>query len=325
MEGLNRSLEITDCSGPKELLPLPPNMENLKLRSKASLQWSFGDTNKGLFTPPPPPPLSMRPKAPPHPPGRPTSVNSIQVSNIRPKPITAEEATYKEKLTGYLVFTVRKVQPTNPKEKSTWARATVIPEKFEQGEIAKQIKRLSEKNRKSVAEQKAALTPFQCGQVSRVVDELVANDQDPNFVYTLAQIDSNQQAIRQPRQGGKNSKSTTKLETVQMTIYIQRSPLPHVNYRQLYHDIEETRSKYSLQRHDCYRISIRTPEAMASEAIGDSGFQRTSAKEGCTCGGSAANSEGLEDLENVDLELKVNRLYGSGFRLYSNCPIERIY
>lgn len=79
-------------------------------------------------------------------------------------------------------------------------------------DIAKAVKRLDESKR-SVQEKKAALMPFQQGQVNRLMDELMTSDTDTNFEWSLAQMD---------RKEITNSKSQR--ETLTITVYVKRAP-----------------------------------------------------------------------------------------------------
>ena len=93
----------------------------------------------------------------------------------------------RKQLTSYCVYTIRKVATEEP-EKSTWARAEVLQEEWSQKEIANRVEKLNESGR-PVAEKKAALMSFQQGQVKKLLDELSDEKSDPNFEWSLAQLD----------------------------------------------------------------------------------------------------------------------------------------
>lgn len=140
---------------------------------------------------------------------------------------------YRKMLTTYLVFTVRKALPRSNKEDPTWARATVVQERLEQGEIAKQVKRLSEHNSRSLAEQKAALAPYQNGQVNKIFDDLLSNERDPDsFTFQLVGLDLKQRVIKKEEEGKRRW-----TETIQMSLYVARAPMKHVDCKKLYEAI----------------------------------------------------------------------------------------
>jgi len=178
---------------------------------------------------PPPPPPGVRPPPPPgaFAPQRP-QINSTKIVDLSPKP-KQDEKSCRKKLTSYLCFTIRKAAPSNPKDKPTWARSEVVEEKLQSAEIQSQIKRLNEARGKavSVAEKKAALAPFQQGQINKLLDQLANNEHDSNFTHTLAQLDKREKDL-------KNGKR----ETTTMTVYFTRAPLEHLSAVELNRNIE---------------------------------------------------------------------------------------
>lgn len=142
-------------------------------------------------------------------------------SNIMPTTIRAAPTAEKQ-LTSFLVFTIRKVVPLNSREKATWADADIVEENFEHGEILRQIKRLDEK-KETVLTKKMALKPFQAKQVNAVLEGLARREMNPNFEWSLVQLDSKTKDI--PKQRGEKQKK----ETAVLTVYAKRAPLPDLN------------------------------------------------------------------------------------------------
>jgi hypothetical protein len=214
--------------------------------------------------PPPPPPGFMRPgQNPPGPPGqhgpppqnqqfnlpaRPVKVNSSRIVDVTPIPVMDEEACRK-RLTTYAVYTVKKAIPASTKELPSWARAEHVEERLDQKEIAKQVKRLSDKSVRSVAEQKAALAPNQQRQVVKVLDELASKERDPHFGWSLVQIGKEEQAIKVRKlSSSRKDAVSNKRETTTLTIYAMRAPLPNENCKMLYDLIEKHRIDMLLQQ-----------------------------------------------------------------------------
>jgi hypothetical protein len=121
------------------------------------------------------------------------------------------------------------------------------------GEIQNQIKRLNEARGKlvSVAEKKAALAPFQQGQINKLLDQLANNEIDPNFIHTLAQLDKRERDL-------KNGKR----ETTTMTVLLTRAPLEHLSAVELYRNIEANRQKMAQDR---ARAQLEGSQSSANE------------------------------------------------------------
>jgi tetratricopeptide (TPR) repeat protein len=167
-----------------------------------------------------------------------TFPNSGSPENFN-SPVLTEAQAYRKKLTTYAVYTLKKAIPTNPKELPTWACAEVIEERLDQGEIAKQMKRLSEKSVRSVFEQKAALTANQQGQVVKVLDELVSKERDVHFGWSLVQIGEEEQIKRKPSSSRMDDSLSYKTETTTLTVYAMRASLPNENCKMLSDLIEK--------------------------------------------------------------------------------------
>jgi hypothetical protein len=132
-----------------------------------------------------------------------------------------DEAACLRQLTTYTVFTIQKAPPRDPEtEKATWARAEVNEERLEQVDIVKQIKKLNETRSRTVTDKKAALAPFQQGQINNLLDEQAEQEVDRNFEWSLAQLETVTRLVS----GGKGQ-----YETVRMTVYLRRAPLKHLN------------------------------------------------------------------------------------------------
>ncbi|KAH7419151.1 hypothetical protein BKA64DRAFT_650199 [Cadophora sp. MPI-SDFR-AT-0126] len=206
--------------------------------------------------PPPPPPGQFRPPpqqgglAPPRPQGgqgppppqfmampiRQPLQQSVRIQDITPAKILDEAACLK-KLTTYAAYTIRKVAPRDAKERPTWARAEVVEEKYPQEEVSKQIKKLNESKR-TVSEKKAALAPFQQGQITSLLDDLGSREPDSNFQWSLVQMTTKEKPISSSR--GTSKKSL--YETVTMTVFVKRAPVRDVNPMQLFQTLERIKA-----------------------------------------------------------------------------------
>jgi len=142
-----------------------------------------------------------------------------------------DEDACKKRLTSYEAHTIRKIVPRDLKEKQTWAKSEITKEPLSQEDIAKAVKRLNESKR-SVQDKKAALMPFQQGQVNRLLDELMTSDPDTNFEWSLAQID---------RKEITNKKGQR--ETTTITVYVKRAPLKDLNPIGLFNAIERNKQQ----------------------------------------------------------------------------------
>ena len=204
--------------------------------------------------PPPPPNMRPPPQGPPPgqgqggqqrppPPGHgfpPMNLplrqnNSTRIVDVSPAKVL-DESAYQKKLTTYHAFTLRKATPLDPKSKPSWARSEVSEEKLAQDDILKQVRKLNETS-KPVAEKKAALFPNQATQIVNLGDDLIGKEKDPNFEWTLAQIDRKEKILRH---GVK--------ETVTMTVYFKRSPLSGLNPVVLHQNLERQRHERLMQQ-----------------------------------------------------------------------------
>lgn len=158
--------------------------------------------------------------------------NSTRIQDITPKLFMDAEACVKQ-LTSYTAITVRKCPSANPKKdpRGTWARSEIIEERWSQEDLKKQIKKLGERRRKSVADKKTALAPNQQGQIDALADSLVNTERDTAFEWTLVQLDSVTRPIN--LKGGKKLK-----ETVTMTAYFKRAPKKDSDPVLMYRNIE---------------------------------------------------------------------------------------
>ena len=118
-----------------------------------------------------------------------------------------------------------------PKTRQHGRKSEITKEPLSQEDISKAIKRLNDSKR-SVQEKKAALMPFQQGQVNRLLDELMTGDSDMNFEWSLAQID---------RKEFTNKKGQR--ETSIITVYVKRAPLKDLNPIGLFNAIERNKQQ----------------------------------------------------------------------------------
>lgn len=128
-------------------------------------------------------------------------------------------------LTSWKVFII------SPDSKATWAMCEVREERRSQSEISRIVKGLDESKR-AVHEKKAALMPYQTGHINRVMDDLIFNEKDPNFEWTLVQLEIFE-GSRPARYGEISNK-----ETLAITMYTKRAPLPDKDPVALYHQIK---------------------------------------------------------------------------------------
>ncbi|RDW77569.1 hypothetical protein BP6252_05622 [Coleophoma cylindrospora] len=151
--------------------------------------------------------------------------NYVQVSDITPlKPVTADDC--REKLTTYAAFLIRK-QATSDANSETWARAEFIQEVVTEEEIVKVIKQLNEKG-PSAAEKMGKLFPFQQSQVTKVLDHLRNIGKDPNFEWSLAQLNREERRFEDSK----------KKETTIIMVYLKRTPIEDIDPIALYQAIE---------------------------------------------------------------------------------------
>ena len=174
------------------------------------------------------------------------------------QPVPLDEDACKERLTTHKAISIRKAIPADgKKEKATWLKCNHTEESLAREEIMKQIKKLNdghnlaekrqklslaEKRKKlsleekrqqlSVTEKKQKLKPHQQSQVTKVIDDLRARDGDPNFEWTLVQIDQE----FQPAPKGQK-------ETTVITVYAKKAPRPDINPSYLYHAIEKVKTE----------------------------------------------------------------------------------
>ncbi|KAH8672073.1 hypothetical protein BGZ60DRAFT_563558 [Tricladium varicosporioides] len=118
----------------------------------------------------------------------------------------------RELLTSYKVFTIRKTNQ-ECREKSTWAKASITQDQLPETEILRDIKKLNHHG-PSVAEKKSILAPRIQRQIGSLLDDLIAQDHDPNFEWLLVQLYATQRCI---------SKGL-KRETVSVSVYVSRTP-----------------------------------------------------------------------------------------------------
>ena len=137
----------------------------------------------------------------------------------------------KKKLTTYEAHTIRKVAPKETKDKATWGVAEFAREPLPSDDLAKVVKKLNE-GKRSAGEKKAALYPYQQGQVTRLLDDLNGSERDPNFEWSLAQIDRKERALK-----GK------KAETTLITVYVKRCVIDSVDPVAIHQAIERHKAQ----------------------------------------------------------------------------------
>ncbi|RDW88584.1 hypothetical protein BP6252_00616 [Coleophoma cylindrospora] len=191
--------------------------------------------------PPPPPAPNIRPIDPrgPHPPGQhhgpapppppppppPIIHHSIIFSDVTPRqPMTADDC--RKKLTTYAAYLIRKHATSNANS-GTWAKAEFMQEAVAEEEIVKLIKQLNEKG-PSAAEKMGKLFPFQQTQVTKVLDHLRNFNKDPNFEWSLAQLNREERRLKDPK----------KKETTAILVYLKRAPIKDLDPIALHRAIE---------------------------------------------------------------------------------------
>ncbi|RAL68639.1 hypothetical protein DID88_007351 [Monilinia fructigena] len=140
-----------------------------------------------------------------------------------------DEAVCKKLLTTYSVYSIRKVIPTG-KDKSTWAKAVVTEEALSQEDIAAQLRKLKE-SPKTISDKKGALFPNQQGQVNRLLDRLKNEEANPDFDWSLVQLDRRERSSNKIR------------ETVLITVIVKRALKDHLSAMAIYHLIEKNKQE----------------------------------------------------------------------------------
>lgn len=206
----------------------------------------------GLGPPGPAPPPHMRPPGGPSgpppgfqpPPGVPQNsqaqtrrqVDSTHFSDITPR-TALDDDECRERLTTYEAHTIQRRVPRDSREKATWAKAVITKESWTQEDLSKQIKKLNE-GRSTLTTKKQNLKPFQQGQVTRVLDVLKTAEMDPNFEFSLVQLDSKFMPAR---------KSSKERVTASITVYVKRAPREDLNPMTLYHTMENKKAEKMAQ------------------------------------------------------------------------------
>jgi len=188
--------------------------------------------------------------------------SSTRISDIRPEKTESEDFCRKQ-LTSYEVFTVlpggdddsakvakdkkketrsswgskdKEKDGKTPKKRERWAKVQINQESFPREEIVKAIKRLDAG--RSVTEKKAKLYPNQSTQVTRILDDKIMAEREPQlFEWVLAQL--HREEATNPNTGRK--------ETTSMTLYLKRAPLAAVDTIALYRARQE-RARMAAQR-----------------------------------------------------------------------------
>jgi hypothetical protein len=164
---------------------------------------------------------------------------SSKINDVTP-PVTLTEDYCRRQLTSFEVWTLRKLNdpsnrvPTggnkenrkekksfktskNPtKTKLSWAKALWQREVYDRESILKKLRAL-DSNTSSVTSKKAALGQHQSRQVSDILNEKAREEFDPNFEWTLRQIDRKEVL----------NKETKHKETDTLTLYLKRAPHPN--------------------------------------------------------------------------------------------------
>jgi hypothetical protein len=200
-----------------------------------------------------PPPPGFRPPGPPGPApqGMPMpilqQINLTKISDILPREVL-DEGFCKEKLTTYRAYTLRKAAVKDPKkDKPTWGRAEIIEERLAQDEIAKQIKKLNE-GRRSLTDKKADLMPHQQGQINKLMDELLTEEFDHNFEWSLAQLDREERGLTKGRK-----------ETTTITVFFKRAPWKNRNPVILFQNIERNKQVAERARQEAAKSQAPPP------------------------------------------------------------------
>ncbi|KAH9207627.1 hypothetical protein DL95DRAFT_527782 [Leptodontidium sp. 2 PMI_412] len=151
--------------------------------------------------------------------------SSIRMVDITPKP-TLDEASCRKMLTTYQIYTIRKVLPVKPGEKATWTRSEIIKDPLLEGDIVASLKWLSNddfQTARTVKDKMATLDHFQHGQVTQLVDQLLNDEEDPRFGWTIAQLDRKE-----------SQAAHGKYDAKILIIYVKRAPLERINPIPLY-------------------------------------------------------------------------------------------
>ncbi|KAA8567622.1 hypothetical protein EYC84_008097 [Monilinia fructicola] len=177
----------------------------------------------------PPPQMQMQMQIPMQMPMRPRYKSSHIVDLNATDKQQLDEAACKKLLTTYSVHSIRKVIPTG-KEKSTWAKAVVTEEPLSQEDIVAQLKKLKE-SPNTISDKKGELFHNQQGQVNRLLDRLKNEEGDPNFDWSLVQLDRRERSCNKIR------------ETVLITVIVKRTLKDHLSAMEIYQLIEKNKQE----------------------------------------------------------------------------------
>jgi hypothetical protein len=135
------------------------------------------------------------------------------------------------------MYTIQKIppNPSNPKSKeSTWERVSITQERISQEDISAAMSKLID-NRCTLQEKKACLNQAQQGQITSLLDNLMTDERDENFEWSLAQLD---QTFKTSWFGQR--------EVTTITVYVKRAPVITVNPFTLLRNLERSSRRSSI-------------------------------------------------------------------------------
>ena len=134
-----------------------------------------------------------------------------------------------EQYTSFELYAIRKAPVMDEqKEKTTWAKAEITKESFDQKDIIERINQL-DRSQGPVAAIKEALFPFQQGQVNQLLVERNEAEVDQKFEWSIVQISRKERTIKHGRK-----------ETTLMNVFLKRAPRRGVNLLTLQSDLTKT-------------------------------------------------------------------------------------
>ncbi|CAG8982253.1 hypothetical protein HYALB_00004487 [Hymenoscyphus albidus] len=160
--------------------PPPPSFSNPP--SGSNRVYDITNYNRGPPSPTvcgPPPPSSV----PPPPGARLVVAKSIRISDMNV--FTDRDAAIA--LTSYNEYTMRTCEPAQPSERRSWLRVSNTLESSDKDQVQDRVDHFLAAG-KSVIEVKMRLTEDQAAQVTRLMDELIAQERDTRFEWSWVEL-----------------------------------------------------------------------------------------------------------------------------------------
>lgn len=152
------------------------------------------------------------------------------------------ETDAREQITTYEVYTIQRIESQNPNEEDAWARCNVVRESLNDREIIHRINELNKEGPTTI-QKKASLSHNQQLHITRLLSSVTRSETDPNFQWTLAQLEK---VISENCKKSNSSFSSkvvassifSKATTTSLIVYLCRTPARGLNCRALQETIE---------------------------------------------------------------------------------------